>query len=182
MPVFEQHERHEILVRADCDRTWAALGALTLADMPGVALLLGLRALPKVISGGRRSGGETRRPVLEILEREGFVPIHDEPGVSRLYGLIGPFWKLAGNTPVPIADGEEFIAFDRPGNAKVAIDFRLDPTAVGTRLSTETRIKTTDAASREKFRRYWFVVRPGSNLVRVLWLRAVKRRAERPTV
>jgi hypothetical protein len=47
-----------------------------------------------------------------------------------------------------------------------------------TRLSTETRIAATDARARRRFAAYWLVVRPGSGLIRRLWLRAVKKRAE----
>jgi hypothetical protein len=49
----------------------------------------------------------------------------------------------------------------------------------GTRLSTETRIWCLDPASRRSFRRYWFVVRPFSGLIRIALLRAVAREATR---
>ena len=35
-----------------------------------------------------------------------------------------------------------------------------------------------DPAARRAFRRYWLVVRPFSGLTRILFLRAVRRRAE----
>lgn len=46
------------------------------------------------------------------------------------------------------------------------------------RVVTETRILATDAAARRRFGLYWRVIYPGSALIRVMWLRAVKRRAE----
>ncbi len=36
----------------------------------------------------------------------------------------------------------------------------------------------TDAAARRRFRLYWLAIRPFSGLIRRLWLRAIKRRAE----
>ena len=51
----------------------------------------------------------------------------------------------------------------------------------GSRLSTETRVVTTDAATRRTFARYWLVVRTGSGLIRREMLRELKRRAERPS-
>jgi hypothetical protein len=57
---------------------------------------------------------------------------------------------------------------------KMAIGWRLE----GTVLSTETRVLATDAAARRRFRRYWLAIRPFSGLIRRVWLRAIKRRAE----
>ena len=48
-------------------------------------------------------------------------------------------------------------------------------------VTTETRIVATDPAARRKFGRYWRVIYPGSALIRKMWLRAVRQRAERPT-
>jgi hypothetical protein len=42
------------------------------------------------------------------------------------------------------------------------------------------RIAATDVRARRRFAAYWVVVRPGSGLIRLLWLRAVKKRAENP--
>ena len=58
----------------------------------------------------------------------------------------------------------EFVAFEEPGYMKGAMNFRVEPVDAGTELRTETRVLTTDPASRRAFRRYW--------------LRAARRRAE----
>lgn len=71
----------------------------------------------------------------------------------------------------PAAD---FATFDRPGYAKMAINWRLE----GTTLSTETRVFLTDEASRRAFRRYWLLIRPFSGSIRRVSLRAIKRRAQ----
>jgi hypothetical protein len=57
---------------------------------------------------------------------------------------------------------------------KAVIDFRV---GCGS-LSTETRVHVADPESRKRFRRYWFVVRPFSGLIRIQLLRAARRRAE----
>jgi hypothetical protein len=46
-------------------------------------------------------------------------------------------------------------------------------------LTTETRVYATDAATRKRFALYWRVIYPGSALIRVMWLRAIRNRAER---
>ncbi len=81
--------------------------------------------------------------------------------------------------PVPLID-ELMPRFDEfEGYAKAVWDFRLTPEAGGTRLSTETRINCTDAASRRRFRLYWRIVGPFSGLIRIALLRAVARAATR---
>ena len=49
----------------------------------------------------------------------------------------------------------------------------------GVRLSTETRIHVFDPGTCRKFGFYWRLISLGSGIIRVLWLKAIKRRAER---
>ena len=74
-----------------------------------------------------------------------------------------------------------FAGFDQAGYAKMAANFRLAPTAGrrAPRLSTETQVACTDAASARRFARYWWLIRPASGAIRRSWLAAIKRRAER---
>ena len=59
------------------------------------------------------------------------------------------------------------------------MSFELSVAGAGrTRLSTETRVSPTDERAARMFRRYWTVVRPGSDVIRLDVLRAVRRRAE----
>ena len=85
-------------------------------------------------------------------------------------------WKRRGET-AEIKDGAEFLAFERAGFVKAAMNFRLSDSGAGTRLETETRVLATDAGARRGFRRYWLVIRPASGLIRRIWLRAIARRA-----
>jgi hypothetical protein len=82
-------------------------------------------------------------------------------------------------TRVAIGGPEEFLAFDRPGCAKVAMNFRLEDAGQGrTRVTTETRILGLDAEARWKFGAYWRLIYPGSAVIRRSWLAAIKARAE----
>ena len=68
----------------------------------------------------------------------------------------------------------------RRGFAVAAINFRLKEEASGeTVLTTETRVYVTDASTQKKFGVYWRVIYPGSALIRVMWLRAIRNRAEK---
>ena len=77
-------------------------------------------------------------------------------------------------------DPEEFAAFNEPGFAKIVWTLGVEPlTEKASVFRTETRVATTDAESRSRFRRYWSVFSPGILLIRYETLRLVKREAER---
>jgi hypothetical protein len=87
-----------------------------------------------------------------------------------------PGWRLRSK-PTP----EGFKALKEPGFALAAMNFRLEDAGPGeTMVTTETRVYATDTTPRGVFARYWRVIYPGSALIRRMWLRAVKNRAESP--
>ena len=97
-----------------------------------------------------------------------------------VFGLVGQFWKLTGGEdPSGVTNSRQFQAFDRTDFAKVAANLYVQPSGEETLLSTETRVWAPDPQTRRKFAFYWRVISIGSGWIGVLWLRAVKRRAER---
>src|SRR5438128_2126453 len=69
---------------------------------------------------------------------------------------------------------------DAPGYAKIVWNLAAAPLdAEHSLFSTETRVATTDAVSRDRFRRYWTAMSPGIVLIRQLSLRLVRSDAER---
>jgi hypothetical protein len=172
-------ERHAIDVAAPRAAVLDAVRALTADEMPLVRALMAVRSLPSRLRRRRRRPTGPARPVVEELTRSGFFPLGEDSGRELVVGIVGRFWQ-----PCPvhaeIASADAFRAFDAPGWAKAAMNFSVEPLADGlTRLTTETRIAATDATARRRFRAYWLVVGPGSAAIRRLWLRAVRRRAER---
>ena len=113
--------------------------------------------------------------------RFGFTILDEDTGRELVVGAIGQPSRLVGGRSVAVAGGEDFAAFDQAGYAKMAANFRLAPLAGARaiRLSTETRVGCTDAASARRFARYWWLIRPASGAIRRSWLAAIKRRAER---
>lgn len=158
LPEWHFRERHARRVAAPAERVFAAVREVTLAELGVFRVLARLR--------GIRVPAD--RP---IFEAGPWRMLAEDPGRELVLGAIGRPWRLRGGDS-PAAD---FAAFDRPGYAKLAINWRLD----GTTLSTETRVLLTDDASRRAFRRYWLVIRPFSGLIRRVWLRAIARRARR---
>ena len=179
LPEYGWNEVHSIEIGAAPRVVLDAVRSVTAREIRLVWLLLGLRALPGRILGGpapsRRSG-----PVLDGILRSGFVVLAEDPGREVVLGTVGRFWQ-ARPAHADIAGGADFLAFDAPGWAKAAMNFCASDAGKGrTRLPTETRIAVTDARARRRFAAYWLIVRPGSGLIRLMWLRAVKKRAERP--
>ena len=166
-------ETHSISINASSD---PVLGALRTADLGGsliIKLLLGLRALPEFVLHGGRAVPLNRKVTLQTVIDSGFGILAQEPNEIVL-GVTGRFWRPTGNlSPFNRED------FDRPvppGLARGVWNFSLKEEGPGrTILSTETRVVCGDDASRRKFLRYWFFVRPFSGLIRRLMLRAVKR-------
>lgn len=182
LPRWHYHEVHALRIRTTAPRVWQALHELRASDVPLAGLLLALRRFDV-----RAARAAPVRPVLASLTAAGFVALAATPGREAVFGIVGQFWRLRP-TPVALSTLTEFAAFQQPGFAKAAIDFRVldaPPGAVPQRaesgacwLVTETRILATDERTRRTFGRYWFCVQPGSALIRRLWLRAVRRRAE----
>ena len=174
MPRWHFRERHALEIDAPAEAIWRALHEVRPGEVRLLRELFWLRALPDRLRGRAPASPENGRPLLDLVQTNGFALLGEEPGRELVLGTIGRFWELAAR-PVSFADASAYRAFAEPGYAHAAIDFRLD----GRRLSTETRILIPDAGARRRFALYWLVVRPGSALLRLSWLRAIRRRAER---
>jgi len=150
LPAYDFSTRHAVAVAVDPVRADRALREVTFKEVPLVRALLLARGL-----GLRRA---------EDTVLGGMVPratvLEDVPGEGVVLTLSGQFWRLGGRGP------------EAPATA--VIDFRALPGS----LATETRVHVPDPVSRRKFGRYWRIVRPFSGLIRVVVLRAAKRRAE----
>jgi hypothetical protein len=173
LPVYEFSEHHEVEIRASREQVDRALREVSLSEIPVARALWWLRRL------GRGDPG-VRRPFLDSALL-GAVPLDDVPGECIVIGLTGQFWRIrGGRDPGRPRTADEFLEYDRPDMCKAVLDFRIDELDPGRcRLSTETRVHVADAAARQAFRRYWFVIRPFSGLTRILFLRAVRRQALR---
>jgi hypothetical protein len=172
LPVYEFSEHHELEIRAERPRIDRAMREVSLSEIPVARALWWLRR-------AGRGDPSVRRPFLDSA-LPGTVPLGDAPGEGIVIGLTGQFWHLrGGRDPGRPRSALEFLAYDRPDVCKAVLDFRIDALGPGRcRLSTETRVHVADPAARRAFRRYWLVIRPFSGLTRILFLRAVRRRAQ----
>ena len=176
MPRWDVADRHELSVAAPADRTYLAVRTIDFAAAPVSRLLLAIRSLSAIARGRRVPPTVT----LDDAVRMGFALLAEEPGREIVVGVAGRFWAVSGARLRIGAD--EFAGHTVPGTAKAAMSFRVDPLgAERSRVVTETRILCADADARRSFRRYWWLIRPGSALIRRLALARIKRAAESAT-
>jgi hypothetical protein len=174
LPAYDHNEVHSTTASASPAAVMRAVRELTPTEVPVLVVLMAFRSIPSLLSRRRRPS--PRGALIDGFERAGFFVLRDTPD-ELVYGVVGRFWQLSGNVQ-PI-DPSAFAAFAEPGFAKAVFNFSLEPAGDRTRITTETRIATTDEQARRSFGRYWRVVHPGSALIRRDWLRAIRRRAER---
>jgi hypothetical protein len=170
LPRYDVHEVHSTTIAAPAEAVLEAVREVTAREVPIMVALMTLRAGPRL---HRLTAG---RSILSQFERAGFVPLREAPD-GVVYGVAGRFWTPSGG--LRRVEPEEFAAFHEPGYAKAVFNFELEPHGQATRLTTETRVLCTDERARRRFKRYWRLVQPGSALIRIAWLRAIRRRAER---
>jgi hypothetical protein len=175
LPTYDQQELHSTAVDAPPERVLAVARALSWRDVPLAQAMMALRSLPTALKH-RGKPMQKERSIIEEFEAEGFALLAERPD-ELVLGGVGSFWKPSGG--VRRVRAEEFRSFHEPGVVKAAFNFLVWERDGRTVLSTETRILATDETARRSFRRYWRVVHPGSALIRRVWLRAIRRRAER---
>ena len=173
LPRYDVHEVHSVSTSAAPAAVMQAIHQLTPAEVPVLVGLMAIRSVPALL---RRRLVSLRGPLLDGFRRGGFVTLRETPD-ELVLGGVGRFWQPAGG--LRRIEAAEFRDFDEPGFAKAAFNFQIERAGGRTLLRTETRVATTDAHARRSFGRYWRFVHPGSAVIRIAWLRAIRRRAER---
>jgi hypothetical protein len=173
LPAYDVHEVHSVTTTAAPAAVMDAVRAVTPGEVPLLVALMAVRSLPALL---RRRRLPMRGPLLEGFTKSGFVRLRESPE-ELVLGGVGRFWQPSGG--LRRIDAADFAGFAEPGFAKTAFNFQIARVDGRTVLRTETRIATTDDRARRSFARYWRLIHPGSALIRVAWLRAIRRRAER---
>jgi len=175
MPDFEVREVHESPVAAPSSVTFAVAQELDMQQSPLVKAIFAGR---NMLMGAKSSGRREPQPLLSEVLALGWRVLDEQPGEYLVVGAVTQPWmanvRFRGLVP------EEFAGFKDPGYAKIVWTIEAVPRDAATSLfRTETRVATTDAEARRRFRRYWSLVSPGVILIRRELLRLVRREAER---
>jgi hypothetical protein len=176
VPAWEFSEVHRRRVSAPPERVLDALFELQPVDLPLTGVLMAIRMVPTALAR-RRLPVSAREGVVDGMKRMGFFELARADD-ELVLGAIGQFWRPRAELE-PIADAEEFVAFNRPGFLKAAVTFHASPYEGGTLLVTETRVHAIDERARRAFRPYWVPVRIAGEVIRRELLWAIARRAER---
>jgi hypothetical protein len=179
VPAYQFAEFHTIRVKAPRERVYQAIRDLTADEITLFSTLTWIRRFGRPGPAGILNP-PPHEPILGVAMRSGFMKLAEDPDREIVLGTLvaaPPGWRPnQDKRPTP----EDFKALHAPGFALAAINFCIADAAKGeTVLTTETRIYATDASVRKKFAAYWRVIYPGSALIRVMWLRAIQRRAEK---
>jgi len=176
LPAYDVREVHDTWVSAPPAATWAAVLDVTPLEIRLLVPLMALRVAPGLLARGRRPRIDLRGPVLDGFVANGFLVLGAREGEELVVGAAGRFWQVRVQR---LESPEAFAAFAEPAGARSATNFTVTAETGGTRVRTETRIAGTDAAGTRAFRRYWRMIALGSSVIRVSWLNAIRRRAER---
>jgi hypothetical protein len=176
MPVYEVRGRHQIRVRAPAATTLAAAREMDLLQSPVARAMIKGREL--ILGATPDTRPRPRGGLLADVRALGWGVLAEVPDHEIVVGAVTRPWEANGVfRALPL---EEFAAFDAPGYVKIVGTLRADPVGVHESLfSTETRVVSTDAAARARFRRYWSCFSPGMILIRWFSLGPLKAEAER---
>ena len=174
MPKYEVVERHQIHIAAPADITFAAACEMDLMQSPIIRAIFRTREL---VLGSEPDTAAHPRGVLAFTKSLGWNVLMEAPGREIVMGTVTQPWNP--NVVFRRLTPDQFVAFNESDYVKIAWTLRADATAPNESIFRhETRVQTTDAIARIKFRRYWAFFSPGINLIRWLILEPLRRDAE----
>jgi hypothetical protein len=177
LPDPEVDEYHQFTVQAPAPVTFAVAKGMDLQAAPVIKGIFWLRAVPAMLRGQpyRRRGP---RELLEETLALGFGVLAEVPDRELVVGTYTQPWHQQVN--FHSLPPQEFAAFAEPGYVKIVWTLAAEPLGPNrSRFVTRTRVATTDAEARRRFRRYWAPMSAGILLIRYLSLPMVRREAER---
>jgi hypothetical protein len=187
MPDYDLAVVHSQVFRGPQEQCSETVVDFDLFQLRVFRVLIGARGLPQRLADAvRRRGDEagvSSPPTFRLRDMPsiGWILLGERPGAELAFGQVGKPWKPRGGSPTEPVIRAEFAAFDQPGFAKLVESTRVDP--YGERSSivtTETCVRCTDPDSRRRFRRYWLIVGPFSQLLRKTALHVLARKLEGP--
>lgn len=156
-PAWQFRERHSTTVAAPPARVFEAIRSVRADEIRLFRTLTWIRRRGRRLPESILNAGDST-PIIDVALRTSFVRLADDPPRELVVATtIGT----------------------RPRHSQATMNFLVRPNRDGGSIvSTETRVFAKTDAARRRFAVYWRVIYPGSALIRRMWLRAIKRRAE----
>lgn len=174
MPEYDVVDRYALRVSAPPDLTFDIAANL---DFQRSRIIQGIFRARAVLLRSEPALRPMPRPLIDWAKALGWGVLAQIPHREIIMGAaVRPWESNVIFRPLPPG---EFAAFHEPGYTKIAWTLRTGQVEGQTVVRTETRVATTDAFARVKFRRYWAFLSPGILLIRRVALRIVRREAER---
>ena len=174
IPDPEVAEHHQIEIQAPVDVVMAAAKSLQLMTSPMIRAIIRAR---EIALGGATDTRAHPDTLYDQMRSIGWVVLSEQAGHEIVFGAVTQPWVAAPTFRSIPAD--QFREFCEPGFVKIVWTLRADPIDGQRSLfQTETRVSTTDAEARQRFRTYWSLVAPGVKLIRVAMLQPLRRAAE----
>ena len=176
-PAWQFREVHAIRIAAPPARVFEAIRRVRADE------ILLFRTLTWIRRGGRELppsilNAGSRDSLIDIATANGFVRLAEDAPRELVIGAVvmAPPGTRGALTP------EVFQKPLPPGFGLATMNFvvRADGPN-GSRVSTETRVFADSPSAQRRFAAYWRVIYPGSAIIRRMWLRAIRHRAESPT-
>jgi hypothetical protein len=177
MPVFHFREAHARTIAAPPARVLPAIHAVTASE---IALFQTFTAIRRFGRAGPESilNAPAGEPLLSVATRSGFHLLAQTDDEIVIGAIVAA--PRDRRLAVDRTDPDWFVKLSTPGVVKAVMNFRAAAApSNGTQLTTETRVFATDSAGLRRFTPYWRTIFPGSWILRVSWLGAIARRAER---
>jgi hypothetical protein len=177
MPVWQFDERHSIAVDASPERVYQAIREVRADEILLFQTLTTIRRLGRPGPESILNAPE-KKPLLDVATSTTFLLLAEVRPRELVVGTVVAATQEARRTGGLSRD--LFFRKLRPGVALAAMNFLVvGDGAHRSVVSTGTRVFANTPATARRFAVYWRLIHPGSDIIRRMWLRAVKRRAER---
>lgn len=177
MPRWQVAERHTMEVTATPEKVFLAIRAVRADEITLFRTLIAIRRCGE--DGGPESilNAPEEKPLLDVATQTTFVLLEEKPPRELVVGTIiaAPRDARVSGRLAP----DLFRTSLQPGWVLATMNFAVAPnTSGGSTVSTETRIYANSQSALRRFGIYWRLIHPGSDIIRRMWLRAIRLRAE----
>jgi len=161
LSAYDFNEFHSIKVNASANNIYNRMLSCDVSRRFLVKSLFRLRGMPRQLY------------TINHLINMGFIKLDEQPGKEIVFGIIttSPTFNCCQSNVTPAL----FIQNKSTSIIKAVINFQLQEESNSTHvISTETRVWCGSDEMRNKFRLYWFFVKPFSQLIRTSILKEMK--------
>jgi hypothetical protein len=162
MPAYEVMERRQVGIRAPAETAFTSACHIDLQRSVIVGSIFKAREL---LLGGKSDDVRESLGLADQAKAWGWGVLGEKPRREIAFGAVTQPWTA--DPTCRAVPAEDFVTFAEPNYVKIAWNVAADPIGPNESVArTETRVITTDAIARSKFRVYWAFLSPGIILIR----------------